>query len=54
MQDAGADGLVWTEATLAQFLEAPDRFCRTKVMASPGIMNPTDLKVLVAFLKLHK
>jgi cytochrome c len=54
MQDAGADGLVWTEATLTQFLEAPDSFLPNNVMASPGIKNPTDLKDLIAFLKLHK
>ncbi|KAB2941806.1 MAG: cytochrome c family protein [Hyphomicrobium sp.] len=54
MTEAAAGGLVWTEAKLAQFLDAPDAFLPNNVMASPGIKNPADLKDLIAFLKLHK
>jgi cytochrome c2 len=54
MAKAGAGGLVWTEATLTQFLEAPDTFLPNNVMAAPGITNPADIKDLIAFLKLHK
>lgn len=54
MQAAGAGGLVWTEANLAQFLETPDTFVPNNVMASPGIKNASERNDLIAFLKLHK
>ncbi|MFA5901466.1 MAG: cytochrome c family protein [Hyphomicrobium sp.] len=54
MQEAGAGGLVWTEANLAKFLESPDTFVPNNVMASPGIKNAADRSDLIAFLKLHK
>ncbi|MEI9902126.1 MAG: cytochrome c family protein [Hyphomicrobium sp.] len=54
MQEAGNGGLVWTEAKLAEFIEAPDVFVPDNVMASPGIKNPSERADLIAFLKLHK
>jgi cytochrome c len=54
LTEAGAGGLVWTEAKLAQFLEAPDAVIPNNVMASPGIKNPSDLQDLIAFLQVHK
>lgn len=51
MKDAGEAGLVWNEATLAEYLAAP----RTKVpgtkMAFAGIKKPEELQNLVAYLK---
>jgi cytochrome c len=54
MKDKAARGLVWTDATLAQFLEAPDAFVPNNVMAFPGLKNPTERADLIAFLKVHK
>jgi cytochrome c len=54
MQEAAGRGLTWTEPELTKFLESPEVAIPNNVMAFPGIKNPTDLRDLVAFLKLHK
>jgi cytochrome c len=54
MQEAAGRGLTWTEPELTKFLESPEVAIPNNVMAFPGIKNPTELRDLVAFLKLHK
>ena len=54
MQQAARNGLVWTEANLAAYLESPDTFLPQGVMAYSGVKNEGDLKDLVAFLKTQK
>ncbi len=51
MTKAAGSGLVWTEANLTSYLEAPDVFLPGGVMAYSGIKNPGELKDLIAFLK---
>jgi len=50
---AGA-GLVWTEANLAAYLEAPDSFLPGGVMAFAGVKDAGQLRDLIAFLKAQK
>jgi cytochrome c len=51
MVEAGAGGLVWDEAALAEYLAAP----RVKVpggkMAFPGLKKPEDIQNVIAYLK---
>ncbi len=54
MTKAAGSGLVWTEANLASYLEAPDVFLPGGVMAYSGVKNSGDLKDLIAFLKTQK
>jgi cytochrome c len=49
-----AGGLVWTEANLQQYLDAPDAFIPNGVMAFAGVKNEGELKDLIAFLKTQK
>jgi cytochrome c len=54
MNQAAANGLVWTEPKLTAYLESPDSFLPGGVMAFAGVKNSGDLKDLVAFLKTQK
>lgn|SRR5690554_5500453 len=51
MQDAGADGLVWDEETLAQYLADPRGFVKGNRMAFPGLKKQEDLDNVIAYLK---
>jgi cytochrome c len=54
MKGRGATGLVWTDANLAAYLQAPDVFLPKGVMASSGIKDPAQLNDLIAYLKTQK
>ncbi|MGB0629172.1 MAG: c-type cytochrome [Alphaproteobacteria bacterium] len=51
MKKSGADGLVWTEETLAKYLVKPRAFVKGTKMIFAGIKKPTDMENLIAFLK---
>ncbi len=51
MKKAGANGLVWTEATLDQFLRAPTKFIRGTRMGYAGIPDDQERADLIAYLK---
>lgn len=51
MKDAGAAGLVWTEADLHAFLEAPKAKVPGTKMSFPGLKKPEDIDNVVAYLK---
>lgn len=44
-------GVVWTDGTLDQFIEAPQRYIHGDNMAFPGITDKTARQRLVAYLK---
>jgi cytochrome c len=46
-----ANGLVWTEANLTAYLQAPDAFVPGGVMAFAGVKDPKQLQDLIAYLK---
>jgi cytochrome c len=54
MKTAAGNGLVWTEASLSSYLEAPDVFLPGGVMAYSGVKDSADRKDLIAFLKTQK
>jgi len=54
LKQKAAGGLVWTEANLEQYLDAPDAFIPNGVMAFAGVKNDAELKDLIAFLKTQK
>jgi cytochrome c len=54
MKERAATGLVWTDANLAAYLQAPDVFLPKGVMASSGIKDPAQLNDLIAYLKTQK
>ena len=54
MKAKAAGGLVWTDANLAAYLQAPDVFLPGGVMASAGIKDPVALNDLIAYLKTQK
>jgi cytochrome c len=54
MKARAAAGLVWTDANLAGYLQAPDVFLPGGVMASAGIKDPAALNDLIAYLKTQK
>jgi cytochrome c len=51
MQAAGEDGLVWTEETLAAYLEAPRKYLKGTRMAFPGLKKEADRADVIAYLK---
>lgn len=51
MKDAGAAGLVWDEAALAEYLAAPKAKVPGTKMAFAGIKKPTEVQDLIAYLK---
>lgn len=51
MRKAGADGLVWTETTLAAFLTRPRSFVAGTRMTFPGLKKARDRADLIAYLK---
>ena len=44
-------GLTWDEATLAQYLRAPDKVVPGTKMAFPGIASDKDIADVIAYLK---
>jgi cytochrome c len=51
MKDAGAAGLVWDEANLAEYLKAPRQKVPGNKMAFAGLTNDTDIANIIAYLK---
>ena len=51
MKKAGANGLVWTEATLDQFLKAPTKFIPGTRMGYAGVKDDQERADLIAYLK---
>ena len=54
MRQAGARGLVWTEATLDRFLEDPEAVAPKTEMFTPPLRRPADRAALIAYLKSSK
>jgi cytochrome c len=51
MKEAGANGLVWNEASLAEFLANPKAKVPGNKMAFVGLKNSDEIKNVVAYLK---
>ena len=51
METAGADGLVWDEESVAQYLADPRGFIKGNRMAFPGLKKQEDLDNIIAYLK---
>lgn len=51
MTDAGAGGLVWDEAKIAQYLKDPKRFVPGNKMAFPGLKKDDEIANVIAYLK---
>ena len=51
MKEAAADGLIWTEETLAGYLAAPRTYIKGTRMSFAGLRRPADLEALIAYLK---
>jgi len=51
MKDAGAAGLVWDEANLAEYLHAPRLKVPGNRMAFPGLTSDADIANVIAYLK---
>ncbi|WP_417769840.1 c-type cytochrome [Stappia sp.] len=53
MRDAGQNGLVWNEAELSNFIEAPARHVPGTTMMYRGLPDEDDRTALVAFIRQH-
>lgn len=51
MKKAGEDGLVWTEANLAEYIKSPKTKVPDNRMAFPGIQDPKKIADVIAYLK---
>lgn len=51
MKDAAAKGLVWDEATLAEYLKDPRAMIPKTKMAFPGLKDDADIADVIAYLK---
>ena len=51
MADAGKGGLVWDEATLAEYLVSPKAKIPGTSMAFAGLKKPKDIADIIAYLK---
>ncbi len=51
MKQKGAEGLVWTEENLAQYLKAPKKFVPGNKMAFAGLKKDKDIADVIAYLK---
>ncbi|WP_246673374.1 MULTISPECIES: cytochrome c family protein [unclassified Mesorhizobium] len=51
MKEAGANGLVWNEAALAEFLASPKTKVPGNSMTFAGLRNSDDVKNVIAYLK---
>ena len=50
MKAAGADGLVWTEATLTEFLKKPKTMIKKTKMSFKGFKKEEDVANVIAYL----
>lgn len=50
MKKAAADGLVWDEASLSEFLTKPRAFLKGTKMGFAGFKKPADIENVVAYL----
>ena len=50
MKTAGEEGLIWTEETLANYLENPREFIKGTKMAFAGFKKDDDIKAITAYL----
>lgn len=51
MKDFGADGKVWDEARLSEYLLSPKAMVPGTKMAFVGLKKPTDIADVIAYLK---
>jgi cytochrome c len=51
MKEAGAGGLVWDEANLAEYIKAPKTKVPGNKMAFPGLKEDADIANVIAYLK---
>jgi cytochrome c len=51
MKQAGADGLVWDEENLTEYLRDPKAVIPRGTMAFPGLKSDADLANVIAFMK---
>ncbi|MNL60425.1 Cytochrome c-552 [compost metagenome] len=51
MKEFGADGKVWSEELLAQYLPKPRELVKGTSMAFAGVRKPEDVANLIAYLK---
>lgn len=47
-------GLTWDEATLTNYLRAPDKVLPGTKMAFPGLASDEDVANIIAYLQQHK
>jgi len=50
IKEAGADGLVWDEANLAEYLRAPKEKIPGNKMAFAGLKDDADIANVIAYL----
>ena len=53
MKDAGAAGLVWDEASLAEYLKSPRQKVPGNKMAFGGLTSDDDIANVIAYLKAN-
>lgn len=51
MKKAGEEGLVWTEAAMAAYLENPRKYLKGTRMAFPGLKKEQEIADVIAYLK---
>jgi cytochrome c len=51
MKMAGAEGLVWTEATLDRYLADPLEMIRETTMSFPGLANEAERRAVIGYLR---
>ncbi len=51
MKKAGADGLVWNEETIAEYLKNPRGYIRGNRMAFAGLKKDEDIANVLAYIK---
>ncbi len=51
MKQAGADGLVWNDETIAEYMRKPKAFIKGNKMAFAGLKKQADIDNLLAYLK---
>lgn len=48
---AGEAGLIWTDASLGEFLKKPKKFVKKTKMGFGGLKNDEDIAAVIAYLK---
>jgi cytochrome c2 len=54
LSSMNADGMVWDDATLAEFLAAPKKFAKGTKMSFAGLKKDDDIKNVIEYLKSHQ